>query len=259
MRLAELTWPQAERYFAQHDTVVIGVGSIECHGRHMPLGTDTIIPDHLLADIEGKTDALICPTLPYGATEYLGDFPGTVNLGPELLYQVLSRVCGELYRHGARRFVILNGHGGNRQSIERVGFELQRRGALLALLNWWLMAWDLNPAWKGGHGGGEETAAILGINPDLVDQSELHASAELRDLSDEIKADGMAAARYKGVQISVPRVTASLTQNGWIGPDHPATATERWGKEMLAASSAYIADFIRAFQKVDLEKACRIF
>ena len=80
MRLSELTWPQAEKYFAAHDTVIIGVGSIECHGRHMPLGTDTIIPDFLLEQMEQRTDALICPTIPYGATEYLGDFPGTVNL-----------------------------------------------------------------------------------------------------------------------------------------------------------------------------------
>ena len=36
--------------------------------------------------------------------------------------------------------------------------------------NWWLMAWDMNPAWKEDHGGGEETAAILGIDPSLVDE-----------------------------------------------------------------------------------------
>ncbi len=259
MRLTDLTWPAAERYFAQHDTVVIGVGSIESHGRHMPLGTDTLIPEYLLEKIERKSDALICPGIPYGATEYLGDFPGTINLGPELLYQLLSRLCAELYRHGARRFIILNGHGGNCQSIERVGFDLQRRGALLACLNWWLMAWDLNPAWKGGHGGGEETSAILAINPDLVDNSQLHAPADLRDLSAEMRADGMKNVRYKGVQVVVPRVTASVTDNGWVGPDHPETATRQWGQEMLEASAEYIADFIEAFKKIDLDAACKIF
>ena len=44
MRLSNLTWPKAEEYFRAHDTVLIGIGSIECHGRHMPLGTDTLIP-----------------------------------------------------------------------------------------------------------------------------------------------------------------------------------------------------------------------
>ena len=36
MRLSNLTWPKAEEYFRAHDTVLIGIGSIECHGRHMP-------------------------------------------------------------------------------------------------------------------------------------------------------------------------------------------------------------------------------
>ena len=256
MRLSELTWPQAEKYFAAHDTVIIGVGSIECHGRHMPLGTDTIIPDFLLAQIEQKTDALICPTIPYGATEYLGDFPGTVNLGPELLYQVLSRVCSELYRHGARRFVVLNGHGGNRQSIERVGFELQRRGALLAMLNWWLMAWDIDPAYRGGHGGAEETAAILAIDPALVDRSELGAEHGVRGLSPALEAGGIRSVRFRGVEIDVPRVTASITKNGWIGPDHPEKADAAWGREMLDATAQCIAGFIAEFQKVDLQDAC---
>ena len=64
MRLSNLTWPKAEEYFKEHDTVLIGLGSIECHGRHMPLGTDTLIPDFLLDKIEQKSDVLICPTIP---------------------------------------------------------------------------------------------------------------------------------------------------------------------------------------------------
>ena len=48
--------------------------------------------------------------------------------GHELLYQVLGRVCDSLFQHGARRFVILNGHGGNIKSIDRVGYDIQRQG-----------------------------------------------------------------------------------------------------------------------------------
>lgn len=81
MRLSNLTWPHAEEYFKTHDTVLIGIGSIECHGRHMPLGTDTLIPDFLLDKIEQKSDVLICPTIPYGATESLSDYPGTHQSG----------------------------------------------------------------------------------------------------------------------------------------------------------------------------------
>lgn len=61
MRLERLTWPQAEAYFKDHDTVIIPLGSIECHGRHLPLGTDTMIPNRILEELEPLTDALIAP------------------------------------------------------------------------------------------------------------------------------------------------------------------------------------------------------
>ena len=67
MRLENLTWPKAQEYFEKNDMVLISIGSIECHGRHMPLGTDTLIPEHLLEKIEKKSDVLIAPTIPYGS------------------------------------------------------------------------------------------------------------------------------------------------------------------------------------------------
>ena len=164
MRLANITWPQAQAYFKENDMVLIGIGSIECHGRHMPLGTDTLIPDHLLEMIEEKSDVLIAPTIPYGACQSLSPYPGTIDIDGDILYQFFRQIMLSLYRHGARKFVILNGHGGNMKTIERLGLEFEDKGCLVAMLNWWLMAWDMNPAWKGGHGG-----ADAGIVPSFVD------------------------------------------------------------------------------------------
>lgn len=220
MRLSNLTWPKAEEYFRAHDTVLIGIGSIECHGRHMPLGTDTLIPDFLLDKIEQKSDVLICPTIPYGATESLCDYPGTINLGTELLYQVLGRVCDSLFQHGARRFVILNGHGGNIKSIDRVGYDIQRKGGILAELNWWLMAWDMDPAWKGGHGGGEETAAMLAIDPSCV-HMEYFMPFEPKDLSPDLTFAGSFNVNCNGVSVPVPRHVDRYSSCGWYGPDSP--------------------------------------
>ena len=253
MRLANITWPQAEAYFKEHDMVLMGVGSIECHGKHMPLGTDTLIPDHLLEDIEKRTDVLICPTLPYGATDTLADFPGTINLGTDVLYDVMRSITDSLWQHGARKFVILNGHGGNTRTLHRLGMEIQKRGGLMAVLNWWLMAWDMDPAWKGGHGGGEETAAIMGIDPGLIDRTYVEEPLVLKNVSDELVATGFSSVVYKGVSVDIPRVTPTVTDNGWIGPDHPNTATEEWGKMMLQSSADYNVDFLGAFDRVKLD------
>ena len=123
MRLSNLTWPHAEEYFRDHDTVLIGIGSIECHVRHMPLGTDTLIPDFLLDKIEQKSDVLIAPTIPYGACQSLADFPGTIDIDNEVLYLFCKQIFESLYHHGARKFVFLNGHGGNMKMIERLALE----------------------------------------------------------------------------------------------------------------------------------------
>ena len=133
---------------------------------------------------------------------------------------------------------------------------LQRKGGILAELNWWLMAWDMDPAWKGGHGGAEVTAAILGIDPSLVDQSEVAGPMRLHDVSDTLKATGFTSIDYKGVTVNIPRLTPSVTHNGWIGPDHPETATEEWGRKMLQTTADYIVDFMEEFKKVDIAKAC---
>ena len=236
MRLSHMTWPQVETYFKGSDMVLLSIGSIESHGRHMPLGTDTIIPEHLLEKIEKKSDVLIAPTIPFGACQSLAPFPGTIDIDQEILYQFCRQIFESLYAHGARKFVVLN----------------EKRGCLVACLNWWLMAWDMNPAWKGGHGGGEETAAILGIDPSLVDRSEIGGDLKLFNLTENLKATGFRSVEYKGVSVDIIRSTPHVTDSGWIGPDHPNTATEEWGREMLQTTADYIVDFMEEFKKVKL-------
>ena len=69
MKLANMTWLQAEEYFKANDIILLSVGSIECHGKHLPLGTDTLIPQRLLELIEPQTDVAIAPIIPFGACD----------------------------------------------------------------------------------------------------------------------------------------------------------------------------------------------
>ena len=251
MRIANLNWVEAEEYFRKNDIILLSVGSIECHGKHLPLGTDTLIPTKLLDLIEPQTDVAIAPIIPYGACDSQTDYPGTVSLGVDTLYEVFAKLTEGYIRHGVRRFCVLNGHGGNIPVLDRLAVELARKGCILAELNWWLMAWDLNPAWKGGHGGGEETAGILAVDPKLV-RWDLVEDMKLKPVSDEIESTGFKSVRFKGVEIPMPRPVTDISDNGWIGPDHPNTATEEWGKDMLAACAQYIAEFMAAFRRVPL-------
>ena len=96
-----------------------------------------------------RATSLIAPTIPYGACQSLADYPGTIDIDNEVLYLFCKQIFENLYRHGARKFVFLNGHGGNMKMIERLALEYEKKGCLVAMLNWWLMAWDMNPCLEG--------------------------------------------------------------------------------------------------------------
>jgi creatinine amidohydrolase len=163
---------------------------------------------------------------------------------------VLRRIIDSLKLHGTKKFIVVNGHGGNIKPIESLGLELDKEGCLLALINWWLNVWEMDSAWKGGHGDAEETAAIMGIDPSLVDMNEINTESVLRDVSSGLKSTGFSNVLFKGVQVTIPRLSTHVMDNGWSGPLHPKTATVEWGKKMLQAMADYLVDFTAEFEKV---------
>lgn len=256
MFLARLTWPQARDYFASNDIVLIGVGSIECHGRHNPLGTDTMAPDRLgqLVD-ERAPELLIAPTMPYGATDDLMGFPGTVSLGVEGLTRAMTSICDSLYSYGARRFVFVNGHGGNVKSLGCVCMELNRRGCLAALFNWWRIAPQLDPAWGGGHGDGMETSANLAIDPESVDMAACAPEALRNDIGGGFETTGWTTVAFDGVEVDFPRQLDRFSSNGWLGYGlgvMPEDASAERGRAMLEGTADYLVRFARALKEAPL-------
>lgn len=257
MYLSKMNCREVENYLKNSDTILIPVGSLENHGLHLPLGTDTIIPDAIAALIDQQSDLLIAPTINYGATDDLAGFTGTVSIGTEGLICLLRAVCDQLYRYGFRHFMILNGHGGNSAAIQAVGMHLYRQGAYLANLNWWLMAGQINPAWAGGHGGGEETAGVMAAAPELVKKEYLSMPEGIcNDLGEALVYGAWTNVVYKGVSVTVPREIRDITDNGWLvhsfKGDVPERATSEWGQEMLEAVAGYITDFGKEFGKTAL-------
>ena len=251
MKLQRATWPQVQEYFKKKDVVIIGTGSLENHGMHMPLGTDALVPEKLIDLVEQRCDILSTPVLPFGNCDYFTDFPGTISLGDEVLTGVLMKIAEGLYNAGARHFIYINGHGGNCAAIDNVCYAMSRKKTVSAVLNWWVMAGEMNPEWAGGHGGGEETAAIMYIDESLIDRSAMKP-CDIKDVSCEIKAVSMKNAKFKGLTVTVPRDIHAVAQNGWYGPDDISKATPEWGDKMLNALADYIAEFAEEFQMAPL-------
>ena len=249
MRLEEMTWKEAEEYFKTHDMVILTTGSTENHGLHNPLGTDTMIPNKILELIEDKTDALICPTIPYGDCDFHSEYTGSISLGSVVLELVMMRISDRLYDCGARHFVFLNGHGGNTHALSKVCRHLYQKQAIGTIFDWWTIAGKINPDWKGGHGAGQETAAMLYVNKDLVKVDQICDSI-LKKVTDTLIASNAQTVNFKGVDIPVPRSNRLSSDNGWFGPDHPKYATYEWGKEMVEATAAFLLEYMEEFQKI---------
>lgn len=107
---------------------MIITGSLECHGVHNPLGVDTLVPEALAQRIEKQTEILVLPALPFGSCDYLRGFPGTVSLSTETLRRVLQEIVDSMRAHGARRFLFLNGHGGQSAGAGTGRFEIEQPG-----------------------------------------------------------------------------------------------------------------------------------
>lgn len=176
MRLERMSWKDCEEYFKDHDMVILTTGSTENHGIHNPLGTDTMIPNKILELIEKQSDVLICPTLPYGDADFHTEYTGTISIGSDLLEMVMKRISDRLYDCGARHFVFLNGHGGNTHALSKVCRHLYKKGAVGTIFDWWTIAGKINPEWAGGHGAGQETAAMLYVDESLVQKDKIEDS-----------------------------------------------------------------------------------
>ncbi len=257
MYLARMNYPEVEEYLKTSDTIVIPVGSLENHGKHMPLGTDTMIPDKIAQLLDERSSLLIAPTINYGATDDLVGFAGTVSIGTEGLIALLRAITDQLYSYGFRHFMILNGHGGNTAAIQAVGMHLYRKGAYLANLNWWLMAGQINPQWAGGHGGGEETAGVMAVDPSLIKEEYLGLGENIRnDVSEELPSGAWTNVMFKNVAVTIPREIRQITDNGWLAHafknDAPTRASVQWGSEMLSSVADYIVEFGAAFSRAPL-------
>lgn len=94
------------------DTAVINIGSVEQHGPHLPVGTDTIIGQHIARGVAERLGAYLLPSFAVGnCREHMGR-AGTVWMRPETLYAVVHDVCLSLREQGFRKIVIIPTHGG---------------------------------------------------------------------------------------------------------------------------------------------------
>jgi creatinine amidohydrolase len=174
VRLEELSWPDAKQAVAEDKVVIIPFGSIEQHGHHLPLGTDSINLTNTAILAAERAGALVAPTQVYGVSHNHIDFPGTMSLEPETLIAIIEDLVASLVHHGFRRILLINGHGGNNATIDVGAIKARKRfpNVLIGHSYSGSLARETRGLWRSGyvyHADEGETSRMMAHRPDLVD------------------------------------------------------------------------------------------
>lgn len=109
--LQENSWEEAKELISVSKGVaLIPVGSIEQHGYHLPVGTDSFVAITLAEEAALATNTLIVPPLWFGWCPHHMALPGTITIRPEVMIELLFDVIKSLAAHGVKKFVVINGH-----------------------------------------------------------------------------------------------------------------------------------------------------
>ena len=179
-------------------TVLVPVGSIEQHGPHLPLDTDTVIATAVATEaarllVARGDDVLVAPALSYGSSGEHQDFAGTCSIGTEVLHQVVVELTRSM-RTWAARVVLVNAHGGNVSALRGAVRQLREEGHDVAWAPCATEEVDL-------HAGRTETSLMLHLAPWNVrlERAEAGNTGTLAELLPAMVAGGVKAVSPNGV------------------------------------------------------------
>jgi mycofactocin precursor peptide peptidase len=191
--LARATWPQVEAT-GGHGVLAVPLGSLEQHGPHLPLDTDTRIAVTVAEGLAGHRGGVaVAPAVAYGASGEHAAFPGTLVVG----HEVLAGLLVELVRSARNSFsgvVLVSAHGGNEEALALAGARCTAEGDDVVV-------WRLRAAGGDGHAGRTETSLMLAIDPAAVrlELAEAGCTEPLDALLPRLRAEGVRPVSSNGV------------------------------------------------------------
>jgi creatinine amidohydrolase len=252
LQLGELNWTEARELLDR--VVVLPLGSLEQHGHHLPLLTDSMIGTEVARRAEAETaeDALFLPTLWTGASHHHRAFPGTVSISNDVYVRVLIDLLESLVGAGFRRIFLLNAHGGNITPARMAIYDVQIRhrnieDLWLAFSSWWAIAEEQVAALENveqksvTHACEQETSMILRIRPELV---KLEAAT---GTNIPFESAFYCPDFHRSSRVDIPRTFDQLSITGAFG--YPEISTAEKGEALYAAAAAEVVSFIREFRR----------
>jgi creatinine amidohydrolase len=174
--LESITMKEFKKYLRQTKTIVFPFGTIEEHGSHLPLNTDSLIIQEVLKLVAKKKKFFLAPIVHYGVCTTTRGHTGTISISSEALRRLAADLVIESYKKGLRNFLLISGHGGSlhmsalKESAERLVDKL--KGIRIAAFSPYDVLWkelsEISETPNDFHAGEMETSVVLHLAPELV-------------------------------------------------------------------------------------------
>jgi creatinine amidohydrolase len=239
MRFHDLTWPLLRQVPRDRTLVLAPIAACEQHSRHLPTFTDTLLVTAVAEGVEQRLpqQVLLLPTQWFGASSHHLRFGATLSAEVDTHITMFCDLLTPLLEDGYQRLLVLNGHGGNIDTMHVALRRLQPRyrDRLLTAASYWeladkeLAALADGPRKSMGHACEFETSLVLALRPDLVRREEIQDDPPTDDPG------------LRGL---------FLAEDMWQRTDHgavgyPEKASAERGRAILAAAVDRTAEVVR--------------
>ena len=273
--LGDLTYVDIREYLNEKDTILVPMASLEQHGPHLPLYTDTITAVEVSKRVAEMIAVLHSPPVWMGySPQHMyapGSGRGTITLRSSTLLNLLHDVARSLIHHGFNRIIFVNGHGSNVKVIDPVLRKLRyETGALIGFVKPYMENYtgilkglmenppDETPGW---HSSELETSQDLAWNAKLVRMERADFTrAHIPDFLPKTfaKKDGMPDVEFEDYKyFTFPMDHHEFIESGTIG--NPMRATAEKGEEAFRRLSEHVARGVLELMKVPVEVHSREF
>ena len=196
---------------------VIPVGSIEQHGPHLPISTDSDIVTEISRLICQKFDFLLLPTINYGVSyEHFPFF--NLSISKTTLEKMLIDLCTSLIENNIKTIFIINGHHGNLEAIKKIDNKInnkKRKSKIFSFSYWHFMEREFD------HAGFVETSLMLALSKNV----------KMKLAKKGLVTDGMTKNEIKNLGKIASKSFPKATKNGIWGD--PRNATKKEGQKIL--------------------------
>ncbi|ANQ52202.2 creatininase family protein [Flammeovirga sp. MY04] len=242
--LAETNWKTLQN--ASFDLAILPWGATEAHNYHLPYGTDNFQVDAIAAESakqawEKGAKVIVLPTIPFGVNTGQTDIYLDLNIYPSTQYAILNDTIEVLNRHGIKKLLILNGHGGNdfKSMVRELGVKYPD---VFICVSSWFHTLDRDKIFDqpGDHADEVETSLVLHLTPELVLPKEDWGNGKEKKNKISAFNKGWVWAERKWSEISED-----------TGTGNPKLATKEKGEKCFKDVTAKIGEMLYDLSKVD--------